>query len=70
MAPGSMKSVLQAVFSTTGAVGSSLSIALSPLYKDPDMVFVYASLAIAMGIVIVVFYSIWGRKLRRAIVQK
>jgi dipeptide/tripeptide permease len=70
MAPGSMKSVLQAVFSITGAVGSSLSIALSPLYKDPDMVWVYASLAIVMGIVTVVFYSIWGRKLRRTIVQK
>ncbi|CRG82667.1 hypothetical protein PISL3812_00011 [Talaromyces islandicus] len=70
MAPGSMKSVLQAVFSTTGAVGSSLSIALSPLYKDPNMVWVYASLATVMAIVTIVFYSIWGRKLGRTIVQE
>lgn len=70
MAPVSMKSVLQAVFSTTGAMGSALSIALSPLYKDPNMIWVYASLAIVMGIVTAGFYSIWGRKMRRTIVKK
>ncbi|KUM56781.1 hypothetical protein ACN42_g10426 [Penicillium freii] len=70
MAPGSMKSVLQALFSTTGAVGSSLSIALSPLYKDPNMVIVYASLSIAMGVVTAMFYSIWGRKIKRTVVEK
>ncbi|KAG6008771.1 hypothetical protein E4U21_003969 [Claviceps maximensis] len=62
MAPTSMKSVLQALFSATGAVGSSLSIALSPLYRDPYMVWVYGALATAMGIVTFVFYCIWGRK--------
>ncbi|KAJ5285687.1 hypothetical protein N7524_000993 [Penicillium chrysogenum] len=70
MAPGSMKSVLQALFSTTGALGSSLSIALSPLYKDPNMVIVYASLSIAMGVVTAMFYSIWGRKIKRTVVEK
>lgn len=67
MAPTSMKSVLQALFSTTGAVGSSLSIALSPLYKDPYMAWVYGSLAIAMGIVTLVFYCIWGRREKRGV---
>ncbi|CAP93123.1 hypothetical protein E8E15_002484 [Penicillium rubens] len=70
MAPGSIKSVLQALFSTTGALGSSLSIALSPLYKDPNMVIVYASLSIAMGVVTAMFYSIWGRKIKRTVVEK
>ncbi|KAJ5556993.1 hypothetical protein N7494_000908 [Penicillium frequentans] len=61
MAPSNMKSVLQALFSTTGAVGSSLSLALSPLYGDPYMVWVYSSLATAMGIVTLIFYFIWNR---------
>ncbi|CRL19425.1 Major facilitator superfamily, general substrate transporter [Penicillium camemberti] len=61
MAPSSMKSVLQALFSTTGAVGSSLSLALSPLYGDPYMVWVYSSLAIAMGTVTLIFYFVWNR---------
>ncbi|KAF3481854.1 uncharacterized protein GIQ15_04613 [Arthroderma uncinatum] len=70
MAPSSMKSVLQAIFSTTGAVGSSLSIAISPLYKDPHLAWVYASLSIAMAMVTIGFYSVWGRKQQHTIVQK
>ncbi|KAK6215462.1 hypothetical protein QIS74_08481 [Colletotrichum tabaci] len=64
MAPGSMKSVMQSVFMTTGAVGAGLSIAISPLYKDPEMLFVWASLAIVMAIATGMFYAVWGRKLR------
>ena len=70
MAPGSMKSMMQSVFSTTGAVGAALSIAISPTYKDPDMVWVYASLAATMGIVTVLFYAIWGRDLKRSVPQE
>lgn len=63
MSPSSMKSLMQSVFSTTGAIGSALSIAISPLYKDPDMVWVYAAMAVVMGIVTAVFYVVWGRAL-------
>jgi POT family proton-dependent oligopeptide transporter len=63
MAPGSMKSVMQSVFMTTGAVGAGLSIALSPMYEDPEMLWVWASLALVMAIATVIFYAVWGRKL-------
>jgi POT family proton-dependent oligopeptide transporter len=63
MAPSSMKSVMQSVFMTTGAVGAGLSIAISPMYKDPEMLFVWASLAVIMAIATIIFYAIWGRKL-------
>lgn len=65
MAPVSMKSVMQSVFSTTGAIGSALGIAISPMYKDPDILWVYVSLAVLMGIVTALFYVIWGRDWRR-----
>ncbi|KAI0002843.1 oligopeptide transporter [Xylariaceae sp. FL0662B] len=70
MAPVSMKSVMQSVFSTTGAIGSALSIAMSPTYKNPDLVWVYASLAVAMGIVTGLFYAIWGRNLKRSVPRR
>ena len=69
MAPASMKSVMQSVYSTTGAVGAALSIAISPTYTDPNMVWVYASLAVVMGIVTAVFYAVWGRDLKRNVTQ-
>lgn len=65
MAPASMKSVMQSVFSTTGAIGSALSIAISPAYENPNMTWVYAALALAMAAVTVLFYLVWGRSLKR-----
>lgn len=67
MAPISMKSVMQSVFSTTGAIGAGLGIALSPTYKDPNMIWVYASIAIVMGMVTCLFYLIWGRSLAHTV---
>lgn len=49
MVLGSMKSVMQSVFMTTGAVAAGLSIAISPTYKDPEMLSVQSSLAIVMA---------------------
>jgi POT family proton-dependent oligopeptide transporter len=66
MAPVSMKSLIQAVFSATGALGATLSIIISPTYKDPHMVWVYTSLATAMGIVTIVFYCIYGKGSKQA----
>jgi POT family proton-dependent oligopeptide transporter len=62
MAPGSMKSLLQAAFSATGATGAVLSIIISPTYKNPYLVWVYTSLAAAMGLVTLLFCLIWGRR--------
>lgn len=47
-APHSMKSVLQAFFALTAAAGSVLGLALTPTYKDPYLLAMYASLAGAM----------------------
>ncbi|KAF6815335.1 oligopeptide transporter [Colletotrichum sojae] len=46
MVPGRMKSAMQTVFMTTGAVGAGLSIPISPTYKDPEMLSIRSSLAI------------------------
>ena len=62
MSPKSMKSILQAAFCLTNALGASLSIAISPTYKNPNLVWVYTSLAVAMGIVALGFYSVFGSK--------
>lgn len=48
IAPKSMKSVLQAIFAMTAAGGSVFSLALSPTYKDPNLLGMYAGLAGAM----------------------
>jgi dipeptide/tripeptide permease len=56
--PKSMQSVFQAVFNVGNIVVAVLSIAISPTYKDPNMVWVYASLAIVMGIVAGLWYGI------------
>lgn len=64
MAPITMKSVVQAVFSTTGAMGATLSVAISPTYKDPNMTWVYTSISVAMALVTISFYWIWGRNMK------
>lgn len=62
MAPKSMKSILQATFSATNAFGAILSIAISSTYKNPKLLWLYGSLAIAMGLTTVGFYSAFGSK--------
>ena len=62
MSPKSMKSILQAAFSLTNAFGAALSLAISPTYKNPKLVWVYASLAVTMGLVTVGFYGVFGSK--------
>ena len=60
LSPKSMKSILQAMFSLTNAVGASLSIAISPIYKNPALLWMYVSLAVAMVIDSSVFYLVFG----------
>ena len=47
-APTSMKSLIQAVLVLTSALGLVFGFALSPLYTDPQILFLYAALAAAM----------------------
>ena len=44
-APNSMRSLVQAILMLTVALGAALAIALSPLYRDPTNMILYASLA-------------------------
>jgi proton-dependent oligopeptide transporter, POT family len=60
-APVSMKSIVQAVFGLTAAVGSIIGLALSPKYKDPDILVVYAVLAGGMGITAVIMWAVFGK---------
>lgn len=55
-APPSMKSFVQAVLMFTVGLGAALAIALSPLYKDPTNLALYASLAGVMFVTACVFY--------------
>jgi proton-dependent oligopeptide transporter, POT family len=61
MAPKSMKSMIQALFTLTGAVSSLMGIALLPLYKDPRMVITYSLLSALMFVNMVAFQWYFGR---------
>ena len=55
MALVSMKSLAQAAFQLSSAGGSVLALALTPTYRDPDLMVVYASLAGCMFLTLVCF---------------
>lgn len=57
-APVSMKTVVQATFQLSSAGGSGLSLALTPTYKDPDVLVTYASLAGCMFLNALLFYAL------------
>ncbi|KAI8941467.1 hypothetical protein NX059_002686 [Plenodomus lindquistii] len=65
-APHSMKAVLQAFFALTAAAGSALGLALTPTYKDPYLLAMYASLAGAMFVGAVGVYVLLRPRRRRA----
>lgn len=58
MAPVSMKSVVQAAFQLSSAGGSALALALTPTYKDPDVLVMYSSLAGCMFLDALLFYAL------------
>ena len=47
-APKSMKSVIQTIYTLTAATGSLIGLALSPTYRVPYLLGMYAGLAGAM----------------------
>ena len=61
MAPVSMKTVVQAAFQLSSAGGSTLALALTPTYKDPDVLVMYASLAGCMFLNACVFFMIFRK---------
>lgn len=64
-APVSMKSFIMALFLVTNAFGSAIGIALSPVSKDPKMVWTYTGLAVACfigGCLFWVIYSSYNSK--------
>jgi POT family proton-dependent oligopeptide transporter len=65
-APQSMKAVLQAFFALTAAVGSALGLALTPTYRDPYLLVMYASLAGAMFVGAVGVYALLRPRRRHA----
>lgn len=60
-APKTMKSIVQAIFALTAAGGSVIGLALSPTYKDPDLLGMYAGLAGAMLGTTILFAVIFRR---------
>ena len=55
-APQDMKTIVQAFVQLTACAGSAIGMALSPLAKDPDILFMYASLAGVMTLSAALFY--------------
>lgn len=60
-APASMKSFIMSLFLLTSAVGSALSIALSPTAEDPKLLWMYTGLAASCFIAGVVFWLLYSR---------
>ncbi|KAK3332275.1 POT family-domain-containing protein [Cercophora scortea] len=55
-APADMKTVVQALAQLTAGLASALSMAISPAAQDPHLVVMYACLAGAMGLSLVLFW--------------
>jgi proton-dependent oligopeptide transporter, POT family len=55
-APASMKSMMQAIAQSFGAVAAILGIGIAPVSRDPLLVIVYACLAGAMAVMSTIFW--------------
>ena len=64
-APKSMKSIIQAIYALCAAAGSVIGLALNPTYKDPHLLGMYAGLAGAMFVAMVVHFAVFFRYDRR-----
>ncbi|TIA36358.1 hypothetical protein D6C78_05493 [Aureobasidium pullulans] len=61
-APTSMKSLVQSILLLCFAVGTILGLALSPVYHDPYLLSIYASLAGVMFLITIIFACLVLRK--------
>ncbi|EEQ32041.1 peptide transporter ptr2 [Microsporum canis] len=60
-APPSMKSFVMAMFLLTSAFGAALGIAISPVAKDPNLVWMYTGLSSASAVAGVIFWILYSR---------
>jgi len=60
-APESMKSFVMSLFLLTNAGGAALGLAISPVIKDPQMVWFYTSLAVVAFITGVLFWLLFKK---------
>ena len=63
-APRSMKSLVMAMFLSTGAVAVGLGIIISPFFSDPMLVWAYSGLSVAAMVSGGAFWAIFGRENR------
>jgi POT family proton-dependent oligopeptide transporter len=56
-----MKSIVQAVLSSMSGVGAVLGFALYPVARNPNLVWMYAALAAAIGLATVVFWLLFQK---------
>lgn len=61
--PKDLKSVVQGIYVSSAALGSGIGLALSPTYRDPELLYMYAGLAAAMMAVMVLFLLAFHRQL-------
>ncbi|EFR05005.1 peptide transporter PTR2-A [Nannizzia gypsea CBS 118893] len=60
-APPSMKSFVMAMFLLTSAVGAALGMAISPVAKDPKLVWMYTGLSVASAVAGIIFWFLFSR---------
>ena len=60
-APKDMRSLVQALRQLTAGVGSALGMALSPVSKDPKVLYLYVGLAVVMAITAPVFWAFFAK---------
>ena len=61
LAPASMKSLIQAIYVLSGAVGAALGIAISPAAHNPNLVIIYACIAGGMLFTTIVFWKLYAK---------
>ena len=60
-APPSMKSFIMALFMLTSAFGAALAAAIAPFAKDPNLVWLYTGLSLAMLCTGLLFWFLFGK---------
>ncbi|EGE03815.1 MFS peptide transporter Ptr2 [Trichophyton equinum CBS 127.97] len=60
-APPSMKSFVMAMFLLTSAFGAALGMAISPVAKDPKLVWMYTGLSVASAVAGLIFWILFSR---------
>ncbi|KJX98403.1 MFS peptide transporter Ptr2 like protein [Zymoseptoria brevis] len=62
MAPRDMRTVMQSLRLLSAGVGSAIGIALGPVSHDPNMIWLYASLAVCLGAMSPILWAVVGHR--------